>query len=426
MRILIAADVFPPHCGGAGWSSYHLARALQSRGHEVEAVIPREGKPGSSTCSCEGIAVQQFGYRAPRLPILRNVFRNEVLWPRLGRFLAERVRAGSFDLIHAQHSLTVPAAVQAGRLCGVPVVATVRDYWPLCYRSTLLGRAGEPCARCDWTAAVRCLGQPLQRLAPLASLVVPYTRGNVRRKARALAQADAVIAVSRFVAGRLAAIVPPDRLHVFPNVVDLEEVEQIISVELFPDGPGPFLLFVGKVEANKGARELRDVLGRAAAQLPAKDRLPLIVAGDGSLAHWLEIELARVGWPALSLHWADHDQVLRLLAQTELLLFPSRWDEPLSRVLLEACACGTPILAMATGGTAEIITDGVSGALVPPEVGPFTDRLLSLLRDPSERRRLGDGARRVAQERFVPAVVAGRLEELYSALLSKAKVEKPA
>ncbi|MGB9724353.1 MAG: glycosyltransferase family 4 protein [Chloroflexia bacterium] len=412
MRLLLAADVFPPRCGGAGWSAYHLVRALVHRGHEVRVILPREGKRGQDERIYGGIPVGEFGYPAPRLPLLRNVFRNEILWPRLGHFLAREVREKGYDLIHAQHSLTVPAAVWAGRAAGVPVVATVRDYWPLCYRATLLGRGDAACAGCRLSRALSCLG-----VLP-ALLAYPYMRGNVRRKAEALARADAVIAVSRFLADRLAAIVPAERLHVLPNLVDLEEVDRIVAEGPAVPFSGPFLLFVGKVEANKGVHELLAAFRQVAEEVPGKERLPLVVAGDGSLSGRMERELAALGWPAYFLRWAEHDTVLRLLARCELLLFPSRWEEPLSRVLLEACACGTPILAMSTGGTPEILSDGRNGALVPPEAEAFARRLRELLADPAGRRRLGKGARRTAEERFAAPVVAEQVERLYGAILS--------
>lgn len=417
MRILLPADVFPPRCGGAGWSSYHLARALQRRGHEVLAVVPVEGRPGRSERSFGGVRVVEFGYRAPALPFVRNYFRNERLWPALGRLLAELVREGNFELIHAQHSLTIPAAVYAA---AVPVVATVRDYWPLCYRSTLLDEAGTPCTRCDLAAVVRCLGRPLGPLAGLLGLLYPYVRGNLRRKGQALARADAVVAVSGHVAGQLATIVPPERLHVLPNLVDLEEIERITAREPETPCPEPFLFYVGKLEANKGVRELVQALGQAAAALPPDRRWPLLVAGDGTLGPWMGEALASCGWPVQFLQWAGHDEVLRLMARTALLLFPSRWDEPLSRVLLEACACGAPILAMATGGTPEIVADGENGALVPAQVEPFAGRLLALMRAPAERQRLGEGARRTAAERYAAPVVAAQVERLYLGLIKEA------
>ena len=409
MRILLAADVFPPRCGGAGWSSYHLARALAQRGHTVQVVVLKEGAGRPTASSYQGIEVHEFPYWAPRVPLVRNWFRNELLWNRLGSWLENEVRAGAFQILHAQHSQTVPAAVRAGRKLGIPVVATVRDYWPLCYRAVALSPTGERCTHCNPAAAVRCLG------TGGALLAYPYIRSNVRRKARALAQADAVIAVSRFVAERLAAIVPASRLHVIPNLVDLEEVDRVTAAPE-PQVDTPFLLFVGKLEPNKGAWELLLALEQASQLLLPFERAPLYIAGDGSLREPLENRLAAIGWPARFLRWADHDQVLRLLRRAELLLFPSRWEEPLSRVLLEACACGTPILAMATGGTSEILTDGVNGALVEPAAEPFAARLVALLRAPEERRRLGAGARRLAEERLSAPVVAPQMEALYRKL----------
>ncbi|PJF45403.1 MAG: glycosyltransferase family 1 protein, partial [Candidatus Thermofonsia Clade 3 bacterium] len=105
------------------------------------------------------------------------------------------------------------------------------------------------------------------------------------------------------------------------------------------------------------------------------------------------------------------------MARCDLLLFPSAWGEPLSRVLLEACACGAPILAMPTGGTPDIILDGESGALAATVPG-FAHRLTELLERPAERRALGAGARRLAARRFAPDIVAGQVERLYQSLVA--------
>ena len=87
------------------------------------------------------------------------------------------------------------------------------------------------------------------------------------------------------------------------------------------------------------------------------------------------------------------------MAHCELLLFPSAWGEPLSRVLLEGMACGAPILAMPTGGTPSAIADGVNGALEPTPAG-FARRMAALLARPEQRAALGAAARRTAQQRY--------------------------
>jgi len=79
---------------------------------------------------------------------------------------------------------------------------------------------------------------------------------------------------------------------------------------------------------------------------------------------------------------------------------------------------------MATGGTPEILADGRNGALVPPEVGAFARRLRELLLDPAGRRRLGEEARRTAEERFAAPVVAEQVERLYRSLLAAGSIEE--
>jgi glycosyltransferase involved in cell wall biosynthesis len=137
------------------------------------------------------------------------------------------------------------------------------------------------------------------------------------------------------------------------------------------------------------------------------DRWSLVIAGSGPLQEELARELGALGVPVRFLDWVDHDEVLRLMAHCTLLLFPSAWGDPLSRVLLEAAACGAPILAMPTGGTGNIIIDGVSGALEPTP-HQFARRLATLLADPAQRQSLADGARRLARERFSTSLLERR------------------
>jgi glycosyltransferase involved in cell wall biosynthesis len=148
----------------------------------------------------------------------------------------------------------------------------------------------------------------------------------------------------------------------------------------------------------------------------------LVVAGSGALRGSLEHELAMLGVRVRFLAWVPHDELLRLLARCTLLLFPSAWGEPLSRVLLEAAALGVPVLAMPTGGTPDIIRDGETGlfARTPQQ---FAHRLLWLLGHDQERHRLGAGARATAQQHFSVEAVLPQVEQLYSSLHSKDKSE---
>jgi glycogen synthase len=419
MRILIPSDVFPPMGqGGAAWSSHALALAMLARDHSVTAIVPARGAPVVVPFDAAGVPGLRVGYRALRLPIIQNYFRHERLWAPLARAIIAEARRGPLpDVIHAQHVQTAPAAVLAGRTLGVPVVVTVRDHWPWHYFATGLHGDRLPYARAGWAGAATELPARLGPLGgALAMPALPYMLAHLRRRAAYLAQADAVIAVSAYIAGRLAGIVSPARLHVLPNMVDLAANDALVATPPETNWSGLLLLFAGKLEPNKGAGLLPAIFRALRAHGPP-DLPPftLVIAGDGALRAGLAAELAALAVPVRMLAWADHAETLRLLARCDLLLFPSQWGEPLSRVLLEAAALGAPILAMPTGGTPDIISDGSTGALAAIPAA-FAARLAALLADEGARRRLGAAARQAARTRFDVAALAPRYEALYATL----------
>ncbi len=414
MQIIIPSDVFPPTGqGGAAWSSHALAMALLGRGHRVTALVPMRGRPGVSAYDALGVPALRVGYRAPALPIIQNYFRHERLWQPLADAIVAAA-AGRPDVIHAQHVQAAPAAVLAGHRLGAPVIVTVRDHWPWDYFATGLHGDRTPHPRASWASLATDLPTRLGPLrGALAMSAIPYMLAHLRRRAAYLARADAVIACSGYIARRLAGIVAPARLHVLPHMVDIDAAERIVATPAQTQVQGPLLLFAGKLEPNKGAGMLPAIF-RALRDLGAPP-YTLVVAGDGALRVPLGRELAELGVDVRFLAWAGHDEVLRLMARCDLLLFPSAWGEPLSRVLLEAASLGAPTLAMPTGGTPDIIADGVNGALeATPQA--FAARLRDLLAHPAEARRLGDAARASARARYDIPVVIPRYEDLYATL----------
>lgn len=417
-HVLLPTDVFPPRTGGAGWSAYALARALQGRGHRVTAIVPQRAPSGITRRDEGGVPVVEVGYPAPRLPFVQNYYRFELLWPLLRNVIVgEAYREHTLPVvIHAQHAQTAPAAVLAARELGVPAIATIRDAWPWHYFATGLLGDRVPFQRQTWaTAWLDLLGRLGPLKGTLAVPALPYMLRHTRRRAHLLAQADAIIAVSGYVRHKLLPIVPGARLHVIPNLIDVDATQAIASAPIAGAAPPPqFLLFVGKLERNKGGQLLPLALEAArnlGATLP-----PLLIAGAGELEAELRAELARRDL----LHefvggWVAHDDVLRLMQRADVLLFPSAWGEPLSRVLLEAGAVGACVLAIDTGGTSDAIVDGVSGILAQ-DAAAMGRELAMLLRDPQQRAHLRAGAQRRARQRFAADVVVAQVEALYRSL----------
>lgn len=411
-RILLVTDSFPPGSGGSGWSTFELARYLQAHGHLVSVVHVQPGdNHGIRDTTYEGIPVTQVRRRVPNLPVLRNVLKNEHLWSALTRYLVTRLGAAPADIIHAQHVMTTVAAVQAGQRAGVPVIATVRDYWPVCYWSDLIVSPTAPtlCPACTITGMRACIPPRAGSLGRGAWPLIPYMRRNLATKRRVLAQADAVVAVSTAIARDLRQRAPElsgTRLDTIPNPVDMAGLEPAR-----PPVADPHVLYAGKLAINKGVQFL----------LPALDaanvKWPLVVIGDGPMRAALDAEARRRGRDVRWLGWRDRTEVLAAMRAATILAFPSYGPESLSRVLIEASALGLPIAAMDTGGTGDIIRHEDTGLLAStPDA--FARDLARLSTDAELRTRLGTRAAAHARAHFEASQVGARVEALYESVIA--------
>jgi len=214
---------------------------------------------------------------------------------------------------------------------------------------------------------------------------------------------DHIVAASEGLGRRLTEDlgVPPARVSVIPNPIDLDRIQAEARRPPPEYATGNFVLGVGRLTASKGF----DLLIRATARLFVAERpIRLVILGDGEereslsrLARQLEIEhlVTMPGyepspWPVMS----------RAVA----LAVPSR-QEGFSNVIVEAMACGAPVVATDCHGPREIVRPGVNGSLVPVEDEQALARALAeLLEDPRRREHYREGALRRAQDYAVSRV----------------------
>jgi glycosyltransferase involved in cell wall biosynthesis len=128
--------------------------------------------------------------------------------------------------------------------------------------------------------------------------------------------------------------------------------------------PGQGALFAGRLSPEKGAAEAIDI-ARAAG-------VPIDVYGDVYDAGYSRDQIdPRRGWPGVAVHpGVPRSSLWEAMAQAAVVLCPSRWDEPFGLAAAEAQACGTPVVAFRRGALGEVIVDGVTGFLVPPDDMP--------------------------------------------------------
>ena len=118
--------------------------------------------------------------------------------------------------------------------------------------------------------------------------------------------------------------------------------------------------FLGRLDEEKGIRDLAEVARR----LP--DGVAFRFVGDGDLRSWLESKLAdEIATGAVSITgWMSHDVVPRELNDMKLLVLPSQPTEGLPTTILEALACGTPVLASSVSGVPDVIKEDETGFLI--------------------------------------------------------------
>jgi glycosyltransferase involved in cell wall biosynthesis len=380
LRVVFLAHAFPRHEHDvAGGFLLRLAAALRAEGVEVTAVAP--AAPGLADAErLAGVAVRRYRYaprRAERLAYAGEMHRRAAspggavaLAGLLGAgALAARAACRGADVLHAHWWF--PGGVQAlAARTGLPLVTTLHG------TDVRLARS-RPAAR--------------------AACALVLRRSTV------------VTAVSGWLAAQAAAIAPAPTGP--PPVAPMPVDDQAFHPD--PGRRRTELLFVGRLDAQKGA----DVALQALAQLngPAAT-LPLRVVGSGpalaALRH-LAAELGvanRIRWEAQLPQAELADRYRRAVA----LLAPAR-NEGLGLAAVEAQLSGTPVVAAASGGHLDVVTDGETGWTFPPDHPTALARAVeSVVVDPARTARVAEAARAKAAARFTPRAAARRYATIYA------------
>ncbi len=214
----------------------------------------------------------------------------------------------------------------------------------------------------------------------------------------------------------------PARVTCVHSAVDTERYhlgcaeDGLLARELGLSGSGPVLAVVAQLIARKGHRYLLEALpGILAAVSGAR----VVFFGRGPLEAELRAEVERGGLTEY-VHFAGfRDDLERLLPCLDLVVHPAEM-EGLGVSLLQAAACGVPIVASPAGGVPEIVREGENGHLLPVgDVDGLRERIIELLREPERMREMGRRGRALVEREFsIDSMVRGNLA-VYRSLLGE-------
>ncbi len=382
MRVSLLTREYPPEVyGGAGVHVEYLAREV-SRLVDLTVHCQGADRPGSDSIAVR--AHRSWDQLADAGEALRTVSAD----------LSATAAVADADLVHSHTWYANLAGHLASLLYGIPHVMTSHSLEP--QRPWKAEQLGGGYALSSWCERV------------------------------SIESAAAVIAVSQGMRADVLSAYPavdPAKVHVIRNGIDTDEYAPDPATDVLArhgvDPEQPSVVFVGRITRQKGV----PVLLRAAAELDPRAQLvlcagapdtPQLLAEVTDLVDGLRDVRKGVVWISGML---AKPEVIQLLSHATVFVCPSVY-EPLGIVNLEAMACSTAVVASRVGGIPEVVDDGVTGLLVPPDdPAALAAAVNELLTDPARAAIMGRAGRDRAVAEFGWPAVAEKTARLYQSLV---------
>ena len=401
IKIFISVHHYPPnYTGGAELRAHRTARALQQRGHTLQAFAiekvdegPTQGI-GWQDEEYEGVPLRRIRFRAEAAPDrLAFTYNNPWIGDHLREFLAQ-VKPDVFHLFGGY--LQSGSAIHAAADLNIPVVVSLTDYWFLCHQIQLIRLDGHMCTYpSQQVVCTQCFVEdkrrnrwPEQLFPGLMRYYWQLDKNQAQRFMQrreylleALNRADAIIAPSRFLGNvHIQWGVDPGKIiharqgRSFPGLTADGLVKQ----------PADHLRigYIGQLTEIKGVH----VLLQAVRQLPDA-RLSLQLYGDATKFPSYVKRLRRIAGHDPRIQFETpfrQGQLTQVFQELDVLVVPSLWYENSPNVILEAFGLRTPVIASELGGMAELVQHERNGLLFQAgDPHSLAEQLQRILDDPA-------------------------------------------
>jgi glycosyltransferase involved in cell wall biosynthesis len=307
--------------------------------------------------------------------------------------------------LHNAFPLISPSAFWACRNENIPVVQTLHNYRLMCPGGNFC-RDGKPCEDCItgkfWQGAVHACYRNSR--AETAAVALMLTVHHSRKTWTEMVDSYIVLTAfskSRYVAGGF----PEEKMRVKPNFVDPDPGQRTSR--------GTYALFAGRLDPEKGIPTLL----KAWLQMPHSHTLRIL--GDGVCRPETEA-FAKVYPNVEFLGWLPHNQVFDQIKGARFVVFPSEWYENLPLVIIEAFACGVPVIASALGAMNEVVEHGRTGLLFRPgDVDDLARTMALAWQQPEYLDRIAENARAEYEAKYTAAANYRQLMRIYLEVIAK-------
>ncbi len=415
MKVLLVSEYFPPKIfGGGEISAGLLAKNLAESGLDV-SVLTSHFKGLKEFEILDGVKI----YRRLNTGENPNSFienlKRKIKFPVSEKKELKKLETEEkFNVIHFLNTASITNYITNAKR-----IATINSYGNFCPKGNLFYKDREVCSGCNFFKYIPCLISSEYSGKLKLKFYLKYnplfwfiSYLNYKQRKNVLRSIDEFIVVSDFIGDLLVSGgIEKERIHKIPSIVDIGDSKEEYNIKR--KGDEIFVTYIGNLEKIKGVSLLINAFNEIKID---GYKIKLLIIGKGPEREKLE-KIADDNVEFLG--DIDYKFMPSIYKQSDIIVLPSLWPEPLSRVLLEALYFGKPIIATNVGGNSEVVIDGENGFLVEPKIDEMKGKLEILIDNPKLRKQMGEESNYKSREKLYINGIIREIIKVYRGLTKK-------
>jgi len=322
---------------------------------------------------------------------------------------AELLRTEKPDVVHVHNTWVMisPSIYSACREAGVPVVKTLHNYQLMCPVGIFF-RDGKVCEECMEHSLWRSIQNRCYRDSRAETAAVGFMLAVHRNLHTWDRDVQAYIAPTEFARSKfLQGGLPAEKIFVKPNFVTPDPLPRT--------GNGEYAIFAGRLAPERRVNTLLN------AWTHLRSRIPLVIVGGGQQLDQMRMrassdKLDMVEFTGL----LEHSRTVEAIKGARFLIFTSEWYETFGLTLVEAFACGVPVICSRMGAMKEIVDDGRTGLhFNPGDSQDLAEKVEWAWNHPERIKQMGEEARQEYENKYTAEKNYPRLMEVYQNAIAR-------